>query len=61
MAAVLAPFLDGGASAVRVQTIFDGATVEEVLLWRGARARGAMRVGDGAVEVRAVAGGGGGA
>jgi len=54
MAAVLAPwpFLDGGAVAVLVATIFDGATVEEELLWRGAGGRAAARLGDGGVVVR---------
>ena len=64
MAAVLAPwpFLDGGAAAVQVATIFDGATVEEELLWRGAGGRAAdgalgddgavaVRLGDGGFEV----------
>ncbi|HEY2744746.1 MAG TPA: AgmX/PglI C-terminal domain-containing protein [Polyangia bacterium] len=58
MAAVLAPwpFLDGGASAVQVATIFDGATVEEALLWRGG-ARG-VRLAEGELEVRAAPDGG---
>jgi len=53
MGAVLArwPFLDGGATAVLVATIFDGATVEEELLWRGG-GRVAARPGGGVVEVR---------
>ncbi|MCA1664779.1 MAG: hypothetical protein LC659_10995, partial [Myxococcales bacterium] len=49
------PFLDGGAAAVQVATIFDGATVEHELLCRGARGgwRAPVRLGgDGAVEVR---------
>ena len=45
----------------RWTTIFDGATVEEVLLWRGARARGALRVGRRRGRGARVAGGGGGA
>ena len=31
---------------MRVATIFDGATVEEELLWRGARARARLAEGD---------------
>ncbi|HWE30843.1 MAG TPA: hypothetical protein VHB97_22705, partial [Polyangia bacterium] len=58
MAAVLAPwpFLDGGATAVLVATVFDGATVEEELLWRGG-GRVAARLAGGDVEVRLGAGG----
>jgi hypothetical protein len=59
MAAVLAPwpFLDGGATAVQVATIFDGATVDDELLWRGAGGRVAARLADGDVEVRLGGGG----
>ena len=58
MGAVVAPwpFLDGGATAVLVATIFDGATVEEELLWRDG-GRVAARPGGGEVEVRLGAGG----
>ncbi|MCU1278738.1 MAG: hypothetical protein JWM53_2284, partial [bacterium] len=58
MAAVLAPwpFLDGGATAVVVATEFDGATVEQELLWRGGP-RATARLAGGDVEVRLGGGG----
>ncbi|MGZ3408254.1 MAG: hypothetical protein ACXVAN_17515, partial [Polyangia bacterium] len=50
------PFLDGGAMAVVVATVFDGATVEQELLWRGG-GRVKARLADGDVEVRLGGGG----
>src|SRR5690348_17131558 len=61
MASVLAPwpFLESGAAAVSVATVFDGATLDETILWAGGavEARGAggellvRRGGEGGFEL----------